>query len=37
MTVNIGAYVVAARWVERQLNKSYTLQTVSGEALPILK
>jgi hypothetical protein len=43
VTVGTGAYVtvarpdVAAGWPERQPNPSLTLQTVSGEALPILK
>jgi hypothetical protein len=43
VTVDIGAYVTVARpnlasgWPERQPNQLYTLQTVSGEVLPILK
>jgi hypothetical protein len=43
VTVDTGAYVTVARpdiaagWPERQLNQRFTLQTVSGEALPILK
>jgi hypothetical protein len=43
VTVDTGAYVTVARrdialgWPERQPNQRYTLQTVSGEALPILK
>jgi hypothetical protein len=28
---------MAASWLERQPNQCYNLQTVSGEALPILK
>jgi hypothetical protein len=27
---------IAAKWAERQLNQRYTLQPVSGKALPIL-
>jgi hypothetical protein len=43
VTVNTGAHVTVARpdiaagWPERQPNPSLTLQTVSGEALSILK
>jgi hypothetical protein len=43
VTVDTGAYVtvarpdIAARWPERQPDQRFTLQTVSGEALPILK
>jgi hypothetical protein len=43
VTVDTGAYVtvvrpdIAARWPERQPNQRFQLQTVSGEALPILK
>jgi hypothetical protein len=43
VTVDIQSYVIVARsditarWAERQQNECYMLQTVSGEALPILK
>jgi hypothetical protein len=43
VTVGTGAYVTMARpdivagWPERQRNQRFTLQTVSGEALPIQK
>jgi hypothetical protein len=43
VTVDTGAYVTVARpdiaagWPEREPNPSFTLQTVSGESLPILK
>jgi hypothetical protein len=43
VTVDTGEYVTVARadisvgWPERQPNQRYTLQTVSGETLPILK
>jgi hypothetical protein len=43
MTVDTGAYVtvawpdIAAGWPEGQPNQRLTLQTVSGESLPILK
>jgi hypothetical protein len=43
MTVGMGAYVTVTRldiavgWPERQPKQCYTLQTVSGEALLILK
>jgi serine/threonine protein kinase len=43
VTVDTGAYVtvarpdIAARWPEKQLNPGLALQTVSGEALPIMK
>jgi hypothetical protein len=43
VTVDTGAYVtvvrpdIAAGWPERQPNQRFLLQTVSGEALPILK
>jgi predicted aspartyl protease len=43
VTVDTGAYVtlarpdIAARWPERQPNQRFTLQTVSGEALPFVK
>jgi hypothetical protein len=43
VTVDIGVYVTAARpniaaqWPEREINQCYTLQTASGEVLPILK
>jgi hypothetical protein len=43
VTVDTGAYVTVARpdiangWPERQQNQLFTLQTVSGEKLPILK
>jgi hypothetical protein len=43
MTVDTGVYVTVARpnitagWPERQPHQCYTLQMVSGEALPVLK
>jgi hypothetical protein len=43
VTVDKGAYVtvasrnIAAGWPERQPNQRYMLQTVFGEAFPILK
>jgi hypothetical protein len=43
MTLDTGVYVIVARpnisagWPEWQPNQCYTLQTVSGEALPIWK
>jgi hypothetical protein len=37
MTVDTGGYVTAAGWPERQPYQCYTLGTVSGEALPIVK
>jgi hypothetical protein len=43
VTVDTGAYItvvrpdIAARWPERQPNQRFMLQTVSGEALSILK
>jgi hypothetical protein len=43
VTMDTGAYVTVARpdiapgWPERQPNQCFTLQTVSGEALPISK
>jgi hypothetical protein len=43
VTADTGAYVTVARpdiadgWPERQPNQRFTLQTVSGEAFPILK
>jgi hypothetical protein len=43
VTVDTGVYVTVARpeiaagWSEKQLNPSLALQTVSGEALPIMK
>jgi hypothetical protein len=43
VTVDTGAYVTVARpdiaagWPERQPNQRFTLQTVSGQALPVLK
>jgi hypothetical protein len=42
MTMDTGTYLVvirtdiAARWPERQPTKHFTLQTLSGESLPIL-
>jgi hypothetical protein len=43
VTVDTGAFVtvvrpdIATRWPERQTNQRFQLQTVSGEALPVLK
>jgi hypothetical protein len=43
VTVDTGAYItvvrpdLAAGWTERQLNLRFKLQTVSGEALPVLR
>jgi hypothetical protein len=43
MTVDTGAYIMVARpdiaggWPERQPNPDFTLQSVSGESLLILK
>jgi hypothetical protein len=43
MTVDTGAFITVARpdvtagWPKRKPNHRYTLQTVSGEALPIFK
>jgi hypothetical protein len=35
--VTVARPYIAAGWPERQPNQRYTLQTVSGEAFPILK
>jgi hypothetical protein len=37
VTIDTGEYMTLTGWPGRQLNQRYTLQTISGEALPILK